>query len=137
MLVKHFEVYDFHWEDQGIHFLNSHWVLTLIFLFLHVPHGAGPGAEGGGVPAQEEGEDDISGTQFVCETVIRSMTLEEAPDHAPLRGSRTGKGESATCESLTGLNSVFLYRLLSTFFSFLSSKIFYQKEESVNVSQFA
>ncbi|XP_068452208.1 next to BRCA1 gene 1 protein isoform X4 [Clinocottus analis] len=55
---------------------------------MDVPHGAGPGAEGGGVPAQEEGEDDISGTQFVCETVIRSMTLEEAPDHAPLRGSR-------------------------------------------------
>uniref|UniRef100_A0A8C9T6B8 NBR1 autophagy cargo receptor a n=1 Tax=Scleropages formosus TaxID=113540 RepID=A0A8C9T6B8_SCLFO len=33
----------------------------------------------------EEGEDDISGTQFVCETVIRSLTLEEAPDHKPLR----------------------------------------------------
>ena len=38
-----------------------------------VPHGAGSGAEGGGIPAQEEGEDDISGTQFVCETVIRSI----------------------------------------------------------------
>lgn len=65
--------------------------------FSDVPHGAGSGAEGGGVPAQEEGEDDISGTQFVCETVIRSMTLEEPPDHAPLRGSRpgTGKGQSA------------------------------------------
>ncbi|TKS92315.1 BRCA1 gene 1 protein [Collichthys lucidus] len=59
-----------------------------------VPHGTGPGVEGGGVPAQEEGEDDISGTQFVCETVIRSMTLEEAPDHAPLRGPRPGTGES-------------------------------------------
>ncbi|XP_054463167.1 next to BRCA1 gene 1 protein [Anoplopoma fimbria] len=57
---------------------------------MDVPHGARSGAEGGGVPAQEEGEDDISGTQFVCETVIRSMTLEEAPDHAPLRGSRPG-----------------------------------------------
>ncbi|KAM9345804.1 next to BRCA1 gene 1 protein [Symphorus nematophorus] len=57
---------------------------------MDVPHGAASGAEGGGVPAQEEGEDDISGTQFVCETVIRSMTLEEAPDHAPLRGSRQG-----------------------------------------------
>ncbi|XP_041813142.1 next to BRCA1 gene 1 protein [Chelmon rostratus] len=60
---------------------------------MDVPHGAGSGAEGGGVPAQEEGEDDISGTQFVCETVIRSMTLEEAPDHAPLRGSRSGTGK--------------------------------------------
>ncbi|XP_041633565.1 next to BRCA1 gene 1 protein [Cheilinus undulatus] len=58
---------------------------------MNVPHGAG--AEGGGVPAQEEGDDDISGTQFVCETVIRSMTLEEAPDHAPLRGSRSGTGK--------------------------------------------
>ncbi|XP_042199294.1 next to BRCA1 gene 1 protein isoform X2 [Callorhinchus milii] len=28
----------------------------------------------------EEGEEDISGTQFVCETVIRSLTLDEAPD---------------------------------------------------------
>ncbi|KAM9411361.1 next to BRCA1 gene 1 protein-like isoform 4-T4 [Salvelinus alpinus] len=26
-------------------------------------------------------EEDISGTQFVCETVIRSLALEEAPDH--------------------------------------------------------
>ncbi|KAM6914506.1 next to BRCA1 gene 1 protein isoform 2-T2 [Lycodopsis pacificus] len=57
---------------------------------MDVPHGVGSGAEGGGVPAQEEGEDDISGTQFVCETVIRSMTLEEAPDRAPLRGSHPG-----------------------------------------------
>ncbi|KAJ8416036.1 hypothetical protein AAFF_G00380580 [Aldrovandia affinis] len=37
--------------------------------------------------ALEEGEEDISGTQFVCETVIRSLTLEEAPDHRPLRRS--------------------------------------------------
>ncbi|KAG9350218.1 hypothetical protein JZ751_026571 [Albula glossodonta] len=41
-----------------------------------------------GIPAQEEGEEDISGTQFVCETVIRSLTLEEAPDHKPPRRSR-------------------------------------------------
>ncbi|XP_056143875.1 next to BRCA1 gene 1 protein isoform X2 [Lampris incognitus] len=57
---------------------------------IDVPQGAGPGSEVGGVPAQEEGEDDISGTQFVCETVIRSLTLEEAPDHTPLRGTRPG-----------------------------------------------
>ncbi|XP_034567946.1 next to BRCA1 gene 1 protein isoform X2 [Notolabrus celidotus] len=60
---------------------------------MNVPHEAGAGAEGGSVPAQEEGDDDISGTQFVCETVIRSMTLEEAPDHAPLRASRSGSGK--------------------------------------------
>lgn len=60
------------------------------------PHGAGSGAEAEGLPAQEEGEDDISGTEFVCETLIRSMTLEEAPDHAHLSGSRLpGKGQSA------------------------------------------
>ncbi len=69
----------------GITFVHLYW-------FSDVPHGAGSGAEGGGVPAQEEGEDDISGTQFVCETVIRSMTLEEAPDHTPLRASRPGTG---------------------------------------------
>ncbi|NXX83916.1 NBR1 protein, partial [Urocolius indicus] len=32
---------------------------------------------------QEEGEEDMSGTQFVCETVIRSLTLDAAPDHKP------------------------------------------------------
>ncbi|CAL8271611.1 unnamed protein product [Lota lota] len=59
---------------------------------MDAPKGEGPGAEGsgGGVPAQEEGGGDITGTQFVCETVIRSLTLEEAPDHAPLRGPRPG-----------------------------------------------
>ncbi|NXQ25912.1 NBR1 protein, partial [Alaudala cheleensis] len=33
--------------------------------------------------SQEEGEEDMSGTQFVCETVIRSLTLDAAPDHKP------------------------------------------------------
>ncbi|XP_075299479.1 next to BRCA1 gene 1 protein isoform X1 [Opisthocomus hoazin] len=32
---------------------------------------------------QDEGEEDMSGTQFVCETVIRSLTLDAAPDHKP------------------------------------------------------
>ncbi|XP_054848576.1 next to BRCA1 gene 1 protein isoform X2 [Eublepharis macularius] len=32
---------------------------------------------------QEEGDEDMSGTQFVCETVIRSLTLDAAPDHKP------------------------------------------------------
>ncbi|XP_020020797.2 next to BRCA1 gene 1 protein isoform X2 [Castor canadensis] len=31
----------------------------------------------------EEAEEDLSGTQFVCETVIRSLTLDAAPDHNP------------------------------------------------------
>lgn len=33
--------------------------------------------------AQEE--EEISGAQFLCETVIRSLTLEEPPDHRPMR----------------------------------------------------
>lgn len=33
--------------------------------------------------SMEESEDDLSGTQFVCETVIRSLTLDAAPDHNP------------------------------------------------------
>ncbi|XP_055983865.1 next to BRCA1 gene 1 protein isoform X1 [Sorex fumeus] len=35
------------------------------------------------IASAEEVEDDLSGTQFVCETVIRSLTLDAAPDHNP------------------------------------------------------
>lgn len=35
--------------------------------------------------ADEEREDEISGAQFLCETVIRSLALEEEPDHRPVR----------------------------------------------------
>uniref|UniRef100_A0A673UXE8 Next to BRCA1 gene 1 protein n=1 Tax=Suricata suricatta TaxID=37032 RepID=A0A673UXE8_SURSU len=35
------------------------------------------------IASLEEAEDDLSGTQFVCETVIRSLTLDAAPDHKP------------------------------------------------------
>lgn len=65
--------------------------------------GLGPGAEGGRVPAQEEGEEDMSGTQFVCETVMRSLTLEEAPDHTPLRGNCPYKGEFLLISSILSL----------------------------------
>ncbi|XP_034050544.1 NBR1 autophagy cargo receptor a [Thalassophryne amazonica] len=37
------------------------------------------------IAQEEEREDEISGAQFLCETVIRSLTLEEAPDHKPLK----------------------------------------------------
>uniref|UniRef100_A0A3B4U8T2 NBR1 autophagy cargo receptor a n=1 Tax=Seriola dumerili TaxID=41447 RepID=A0A3B4U8T2_SERDU len=37
------------------------------------------------VTQEDEREEEISGAQFLCETVIRSLTLEEAPDHRPLR----------------------------------------------------
>ncbi|KAL2101487.1 hypothetical protein ACEWY4_003248 [Coilia grayii] len=44
------------------------------------------------VPAQEEGgEEAVSGPQFVCETVIRSLTLEEAPDRSRLCSSIPSK----------------------------------------------
>lgn len=49
------------------------------------------------VVQEEEKEEEISGAQFLCETVIRSLTLEEAPDHRPLRralhGSHKPRGE--------------------------------------------
>lgn len=32
---------------------------------------------------EEDREEEISGAQFLCETVMRSLTLEEAPDHRP------------------------------------------------------
>lgn len=40
------------------------------------------------IPANEDGDEDISGTQFVCETVIRSLTLEEEPERKPQRRPR-------------------------------------------------
>ncbi|XP_062381600.1 NBR1 autophagy cargo receptor a isoform X3 [Sardina pilchardus] len=40
----------------------------------------------------DEADEDISGTQFVCETVIRSLTLEE-PDHRPRRRARQGNAK--------------------------------------------
>ncbi|XP_030629716.1 NBR1 autophagy cargo receptor a [Chanos chanos] len=39
-------------------------------------------------PGHEEGDEDFSSTQFVCETVIRSLTLEEEPDHKPRHRGR-------------------------------------------------
>ncbi|NWZ28782.1 NBR1 protein, partial [Asarcornis scutulata] len=42
---------------------------------------------------QEEGEEDMSGTQFVCETVIRSLTLDAAPDHKPPQKKKVMKRE--------------------------------------------
>ncbi|NXI62008.1 NBR1 protein, partial [Anseranas semipalmata] len=42
---------------------------------------------------QEEGEEDMSGTQFVCETVIRSLTLDAAPDHKPPQKKKALKRE--------------------------------------------
>uniref|UniRef100_A0A8C4VSS0 Next to BRCA1 gene 1 protein n=1 Tax=Gopherus evgoodei TaxID=1825980 RepID=A0A8C4VSS0_9SAUR len=41
----------------------------------------------------EEGEEDMSGTQFVCETVIRSLTLDAAPDHKPPQRKKSLQSE--------------------------------------------
>ncbi|KAL4660472.1 next to BRCA1 gene 1 protein [Arapaima gigas] len=56
-----------------------------------------PSKQQTGLLVQEECEEDISGTQFVCETVIRSLTLEEAPDHKPLRWTLTGNIKVLLC----------------------------------------
>lgn len=42
----------------------------------------------------EDREEEISGAQFLCETVIRSLTLEEAPDHRPLRSLQQSAGKA-------------------------------------------
>ncbi|XP_060758200.1 next to BRCA1 gene 1 protein isoform X1 [Neoarius graeffei] len=43
----------------------------------------------GGVPAQEKGEEDVIGRQFVSESVIRSLTLGGVLDHSILQGRVT------------------------------------------------
>uniref|UniRef100_A0A3B5L3R0 NBR1 autophagy cargo receptor a n=1 Tax=Xiphophorus couchianus TaxID=32473 RepID=A0A3B5L3R0_9TELE len=47
----------------------------------------------------EEKEEEISGAQFLCETVIRSLTLEEAPDHRPLRRPKVSSQTSSVSSS--------------------------------------
>ncbi|XP_030076282.1 next to BRCA1 gene 1 protein isoform X2 [Microcaecilia unicolor] len=47
---------------------------------------------------QEEGEEEISGTQFVCETVIRSLTLDAEPDHKPLQKTKCQQSSLETSE---------------------------------------
>ncbi|KAK0130997.1 Next to BRCA1 gene 1 protein [Merluccius polli] len=39
---------------------------------------------------EDEREEEISGAQFLCETLIRSLTLEEAPDQKPPRRGQHG-----------------------------------------------
>lgn len=52
-----------------------------------------PAPEVGGVPAQEKGEEDVIGRQFVSESVIRSLTLGGVLDHGILHGRVTTTGE--------------------------------------------
>lgn len=59
--------------------------------------------------SQEEGEEDMSGTQFVCETVIRSLTLDAAPDHKPLQRKKSLQSECLNCP-LYAENTVWLQK---------------------------
>ncbi|XP_075436312.1 next to BRCA1 gene 1 protein isoform X2 [Ascaphus truei] len=52
---------------------------------------------------QEEAEEDISGTQFVCETVMRSLTLDAAPDYNPPQ-KRTSAQSSLQSSPQTSFN---------------------------------
>ncbi|XP_038634481.1 NBR1 autophagy cargo receptor a isoform X4 [Scyliorhinus canicula] len=53
-----------------------------------------------GHPHFDEGEEDISGTQFVCETVIRSLALDEAPDLLPRRRGKADNLQETSCSDV-------------------------------------
>uniref|UniRef100_I3KPF3 NBR1 autophagy cargo receptor a n=1 Tax=Oreochromis niloticus TaxID=8128 RepID=I3KPF3_ORENI len=59
------------------------------------------------VAQEEERDDEISGAQFLCETVMRSLALEEAPDHRPPRRLQRcchePKGEEPTSLSVVNI----------------------------------
>ncbi|XP_051496090.1 next to BRCA1 gene 1 protein isoform X3 [Apus apus] len=55
---------------------------------------------------QEEGEEDMSGTQFVCETVIRSLTLDAAPDHKPPQKKKILKNSLQTLQDTFSCNMI-------------------------------
>ncbi|XP_055008968.1 next to BRCA1 gene 1 protein [Boleophthalmus pectinirostris] len=59
-------------------------VINSIMDMTHAAASGAPAPGPSGVPAQEEGQEDLSSSQFVCETVICSMTLEEAPEARPV-----------------------------------------------------
>lgn len=58
---------------------------------------------------EEERDEEISGAQFLCETVIRSLALEEAPDHRPVRraqhSSQHPQSEESICTVLIPLTA--------------------------------
>ncbi|KFQ43727.1 Next to BRCA1 1, partial [Nestor notabilis] len=55
---------------------------------------------------QEEGEEDMSGTQFVCETVIRSLTLDAAPDHKPPQKKKVLQNSSQMLQDTFSCNAI-------------------------------
>lgn len=73
------------------------------------------------VAQEEEKEEEISGAQFLCETVIRSLTLEEAPDHRPLRRAQHGSHKPRGEVPQKLLESPFADKILKFDFFFLPS----------------
>ncbi|KAF5895104.1 BRCA1 1 protein-like isoform X3, partial [Clarias magur] len=61
-----------------------------------------PAPESGGVPAQEKGEEDVIGRQFVSESVIRSLTLGGVLDRGVLHGrvATTDEGNESDIERI-------------------------------------
>lgn len=71
------------------------------------------------VPANEDGDEDISGTQFVCETVIRSLTLEEEPERKPQRRARPKPNLSRTDSELPFV--AFKYSCICLYYIFIQA----------------
>uniref|UniRef100_A0A8C3UQX0 Next to BRCA1 gene 1 protein n=1 Tax=Catharus ustulatus TaxID=91951 RepID=A0A8C3UQX0_CATUS len=79
---------------------------------------------------QEEGEEDMSGTQFVCETVIRSLTLDAAPDHKPPQ-----KTPKVLQNSLQTLQETFSCNMISEESPVINSNSTSKKEAKIHQSE--
>ncbi|XP_016159852.1 PREDICTED: next to BRCA1 gene 1 protein isoform X2 [Ficedula albicollis] len=79
---------------------------------------------------QEEGEEDMSGTQFVCETVIRSLTLDAAPDHKPPQ-----KNPKILQNSLQTLQDTFSCNMINEESPMVNSNSTSKKEAKIHQSE--
>uniref|UniRef100_A0A8C5TJS4 Next to BRCA1 gene 1 protein n=1 Tax=Malurus cyaneus samueli TaxID=2593467 RepID=A0A8C5TJS4_9PASS len=79
---------------------------------------------------QEEGEEDMSGTQFVCETVIRSLTLDAAPDHKPPQ-----KNPKILQNSLQTLQDTFSCNMINEESPMINSNSTSKKEAKIHQSE--
>ncbi|XP_041282514.1 next to BRCA1 gene 1 protein isoform X3 [Onychostruthus taczanowskii] len=79
---------------------------------------------------QEEGEEDMSGTQFVCETVIRSLTLDAAPDHKPPQ-----KNPKILQNSLHTLQDTFSCNMITEESPVINSNSTSKKEAKIHQSE--
>ncbi|XP_048172087.1 next to BRCA1 gene 1 protein isoform X3 [Corvus hawaiiensis] len=79
---------------------------------------------------QEEGEEDMSGTQFVCETVIRSLTLDAAPDHKPPQ-----KPPKILQNSLQTLQDTFSCNMINEESPMINSNSTSKKEAKIHQSE--